>query len=242
MCVFCPSGSSRLPGERVLAWVTLPLTRRLFLQASGGAAAAQRRCRSGGEFARLTFTPLNPSDVQLRLTCNRLQVVQVMVGLLSLGLGPRQTFAFPADSTGVGAAFWLGAVVNDRVIKHKTTFPPACRYLDRNDPSDVSESEIDQFYPKQAPFVHFCPGSTSLLVSWLWVLACLCLWAWYVSAAGPCKFCCGFAIRTGFSSPQMAAAVSVNLVGATAAGCWCCAVCRGPGHRFRCVDVSRLQG
>lgn len=35
-----------------------------------------------------------------------------MVALFHLGLGPRQIFNFPVDSTDTGATFWLGVVVN----------------------------------------------------------------------------------------------------------------------------------
>lgn len=40
------------------------------------------------------------------------QVIQIMVALFYLGLGPRQIFNFPVDSTDMGATFWLGVVVN----------------------------------------------------------------------------------------------------------------------------------
>lgn len=60
-----------------------------------------------------TFTPVSLSEVRDHLIWNGVQGIQIMVGLLSTGLGRRQTFDLPADSTGVGAAFWLGVVVND---------------------------------------------------------------------------------------------------------------------------------
>ncbi|XP_056901222.1 uncharacterized protein LOC130532542 isoform X1 [Takifugu flavidus] len=40
------------------------------------------------------------------------QVIQIMVASFYLGLGPRQIFNFPVDSTDMGATFWLGVVVN----------------------------------------------------------------------------------------------------------------------------------
>lgn len=43
---------------------------------------------------------------------NPSQVIQIMVALFHLGLGPRQIFNFPVDSTDTGATFWLGFVVN----------------------------------------------------------------------------------------------------------------------------------
>ncbi|XP_056901225.1 uncharacterized protein LOC130532542 isoform X2 [Takifugu flavidus] len=38
------------------------------------------------------------------------QVIQIMVASFYLGLGPRQIFNFPVDSTDMGATFWLGVV------------------------------------------------------------------------------------------------------------------------------------
>lgn len=43
---------------------------------------------------------------------NPSQVIQIMVALFYLGLGPRQIFNFPVDSIDTGATFWLGVVVN----------------------------------------------------------------------------------------------------------------------------------
>lgn len=132
-----------------------------------------------------------------------------MVGLLSLGLAPRQTFDFPAASTGVGAAFWLGVVVNDSA---------QMSVLGQNKrPESNLMSEISQLYQNQVSFIHFCPGSTWLLVSWLLAPAGLCLRAWYVRTAATCVSCCVFVIRTHVSSSQMAVAVSVNLAGAIVA-------------------------
>ncbi|XP_071325907.1 membrane-spanning 4-domains subfamily A member 4A-like isoform X3 [Trachinotus anak] len=36
--------------------------------------------------------------------------IQIMVGLFNIGLGPGRTSTHPGDLTGLGAAYWLGAV------------------------------------------------------------------------------------------------------------------------------------
>lgn len=41
-----------------------------------------------------------------------LQMIQIMVGLFNIGLGPGRTSTHPGDLTSLGAAYWLGAVVN----------------------------------------------------------------------------------------------------------------------------------
>lgn len=51
----------------------------------------------------------------LELLCDEeihpLQTVQIMVGLFNIGLGPGRTSTHSGDLTGLGAAYWLGAVV-----------------------------------------------------------------------------------------------------------------------------------
>ncbi|XP_023254437.1 membrane-spanning 4-domains subfamily A member 15, partial [Seriola lalandi dorsalis] len=39
-----------------------------------------------------------------------LGTIQIMVGLFNIGLGPGRTSTHPGDLTGMGAAYWLGAV------------------------------------------------------------------------------------------------------------------------------------
>ncbi|CAM9222121.1 unnamed protein product, partial [Lampetra planeri] len=39
-----------------------------------------------------------------------LGTVQIMVGLFNIGLGPGRTSTYSGDLTGLGAAYWLGAV------------------------------------------------------------------------------------------------------------------------------------
>uniref|UniRef100_A0A3B4TQZ7 Uncharacterized protein n=1 Tax=Seriola dumerili TaxID=41447 RepID=A0A3B4TQZ7_SERDU len=39
-----------------------------------------------------------------------LGTIQIMVGLFNIGLGPGRTSTHPGDLTGLGAAYWLGAV------------------------------------------------------------------------------------------------------------------------------------
>lgn len=41
-----------------------------------------------------------------------LQTVQILVGLFNIGLGPGRTSTRPGDFSSLGAAYWLGAVVN----------------------------------------------------------------------------------------------------------------------------------
>lgn len=43
---------------------------------------------------------------------NLSQTIQIMVGLFNIGLGPGRTSTHPGDLTGLGAAYWLAAVVN----------------------------------------------------------------------------------------------------------------------------------
>lgn len=46
------------------------------------------------------------------IVLDRLQIVQIMVGLFNIGLGSGRTSTNPGDLTSLGAAYWLGAVVN----------------------------------------------------------------------------------------------------------------------------------
>lgn len=49
---------------------------------------------------------------QLYVTEYFKQIVQIMVGLFNIGLGPGRTSMGPDDLTYLGAPYWLGAVVN----------------------------------------------------------------------------------------------------------------------------------
>lgn len=82
---------------------------------------------------------------------NPSQVIQIMVALFHLGLGPRQIFTFPVDSTDKGATFWLGVVVNYTSILWNTCFSvvPLFLYLVFNVVLCLSVSSVPHSW---------CPG------------------------------------------------------------------------------------
>lgn len=45
-------------------------------------------------------------------TVQSFQTIQIMVGLFNIGLGSGRTSTYPEDVSSLGAAYWLGAVVN----------------------------------------------------------------------------------------------------------------------------------
>lgn len=75
-----------------------------------GAGADQRHHNSWGERNKICKV-VNLRSKTTRFNCF-LQTVQIMVGLCNIGLGPGRTSINPGDLTSLGAAYWLGAVVN----------------------------------------------------------------------------------------------------------------------------------
>lgn len=45
-------------------------------------------------------------------TVQSFQTIQIMVGLFNIGLGSGRTSTYPGDVSSLGAAYWIGAVVN----------------------------------------------------------------------------------------------------------------------------------